>query len=287
MLLQLALCFAIALEVAYAGLAEKPICEYNLEGSTGEFKTPNYPLAYPDNLNCSWTILSPGKSELIFQTFEIEESYVGEKCQFDVVYVYLETENGVQTHGPLCGYSPPGPFHYKDKAVVTLTSDRIRAYSGFLAYFRPEGGSYVPPPTEAGETEVQPAVTGEPVTPESPEEKPRCGYDTAEPRGTITSPNYPNNYENNLGCSWTIEKPAEPSILTFESFNVEWANWGGQCQFDYLYVFVGTGNHVKSYGPYCGNEKPDPIEFSEPVQITFTTDGSETRTGFSLKFQPQ
>ncbi|KER19988.1 hypothetical protein T265_15414, partial [Opisthorchis viverrini] len=242
-----------------------PICVYNLEGTTGEFKTPNYPLAYPDNLNCSWTIQSPGKSELIFQTFEIEESYVGEKCQFDVVYVHLQKGNDFETHGPLCGYSPPGPFEFDGKAVVTLTSDRIRAYSGFLAYFREE------------ETEEQPA---------EPEGTARCGNDTTDSSGTITSPNFPNKYENNLGCSWTIQKPTKPSVLTFDSFDVEWANWGEQCQFDYLYVFVGTGRHVKSYGPYCGNQKPDPIPFDKPVQITFTTDDSERRTGFSLTFGP-
>ncbi|GAA32389.1 hypothetical protein CLF_113157, partial [Clonorchis sinensis] len=67
---------------------------------------------------------------------------------------------------------------------------------------------------------------------------------------------------------------------------VEKQNWGEPCQFDYVYVFVGTGSHVKSHGPYCGNTSPPPVKYNETIQVTFTTDKNVTGKGFRLTFGP-
>ncbi|GAA37417.2 CUB domain-containing protein 2, partial [Clonorchis sinensis] len=271
----------------------RPTCGHVLTGEFGEIKSPNYPFAYPDNLICSWTIRKPQKrSELIFLSFEVEESYVGRKCQFDFVLIQVGTHNRPKIYGPLCGYDIPGPFQFEEEVLITFQTDRIGAYSGFHAFYRPLGWDMKPstpvpkPPTEPyGEM-----ISGESISSWDIEvelgNNTSCDYNITHESGILTSPNYPQNYGNNLGCSWVIKKPKKPSLLRFLDFEVEEVNWGDECQFDYVYVFVGTGIHVTSYGPFCGNVPPEPIQYSDEVQITFTTDKNETRRGFALEFGP-
>ncbi|OON22537.1 CUB domain protein, partial [Opisthorchis viverrini] len=255
-----------------------PTCSHVLTEEFGEIKSPNYPNAYPDNLICSWTIRKPqNRSELIFLSFDVEESYDGRRCRFDVVFIQVGTHNRRKTYGPLCGQDIPGPFQFGEEVLITFLTDRIGAYSGFHAFYRTVGSDIepsTPVPRSCEYTEME----LDNIT--------QCDYHIATESGIITSPNYPQDYGNNLHCSWMIIKPKNPSLLRFTDFEVEEVNWGDRCQFDYLYVFVGTGVHVTSYGPFCGNIPPEPIKYSDEVQITFTTDKNETRKGFAAEFGP-
>ena len=49
-----------------------------------------------------------------------------------------------------------------------------------------------------------------------------CGGTFSALTATILSPNYPNNYDNNLGCEWLITVAEGHTVeLTFNTFNVE------------------------------------------------------------------
>ncbi|TGZ76005.1 hypothetical protein CRM22_000060 [Opisthorchis felineus] len=281
MIFQLLLCIAIGLRCCLAGPAEEPKCGEELPGEAGSFQSPGYPIIYPDKLNCTWTIKRPAKPSILkFVGFEVEMPLFGGGCEFDYVLVTVGSGASASTHGPLCGYQPPEDIHYNDEVTVKFISDRIRAYKGFAAVYYPEDATETPstPVPETTTTGIEENITRTPYP---------CGGNLKGPSGNISSPEYPNNYPNDLGCSWTIEQPSKPGVLKFETFDVERVNWGEHCQFDYLYVFVGTGRNVISHGPFCGDELPNPIEYNDTVQVTFTTDRNVTHRGFLIEFGPK
>lgn len=52
-----------------------------------------------------------------------------------------------------------------------------------------------------------------------------CGINFTSPAGRIVSPNYPSQYDNNLNCSYIIDRgPQSLVILEFETFHLE-GNW--------------------------------------------------------------
>ena len=52
-----------------------------------------------------------------------------------------------------------------------------------------------------------------------------CGGSVFAANGSITSPNFPANYDNNLDCEWTIHGPTGHFLtLTFETFQLQRAN---------------------------------------------------------------
>lgn len=63
--------------------------------------------------------------------------------------------------------------------------------------------------------------------------------------GTLTSPQYPNNYPVNVNCTWTFNttvpsKPGLPSgfFLQFVSFDLEGPM--PECMYDSLTIYNGT-----------------------------------------------
>ena len=64
-----------------------------------------------------------------------------------------------------------------------------------------------------------------------------------ETQGVITSPEYPNNYDNNLDCTYTITvKENFYIILTFMYIDIE--KYRGTYCFDYLQV--NTNNCIQN-----------------------------------------
>merc|ERR1712155_237780 len=57
--------------------------------------------------------------------------------------------------------------------------------------------------------------------------------------GCLCSPNYPNNYDNNLRNEYVIEAPAgETLTITFNTFNLE---YDSTCTNDYIIIYEGNG----------------------------------------------
>lgn len=45
-----------------------------------------------------------------------------------------------------------------------------------------------------------------------------CGGMLTEKKGTITTPNFPKNYPNNLNCIWTVHRPYDRIEMLFLTF---------------------------------------------------------------------
>lgn len=65
--------------------------------------------------------------------------------------------------------------------------------------------------------------------------------------GSLTSPGYPQDYANDLDCTWVLGSPTETIIkLIFESFDVEAES---DCGYDVVEVFDGV-TEINSIGRY-------------------------------------
>lgn len=75
-----------------------------------------------------------------------------------------------------------------------------------------------------------------------------CFFNFTAPSGTILSPNYPEEYGNNLNCVWLIiSEPGSRIHLLFSDFDLE-------PQFDWL-VVKDEGNYALSTVQYCFEER--------------------------------
>ena len=106
--------------------------------------------------------------------------------------------------------------------------------------------------------------------------------------GYIQSPNFPRNYPNNANCSYLISSSDPPTriILTTEQFNLESQS---TCHYDSLKIYDGWSSSSPQLGPshgYCGtNSTPPFMSTGNALFITFTSDGSETRSGFKMEYK--
>ena len=100
---------------------------------------------------------------------------------------------------------------------------------------------------------------------------------------TITSPNYPSNYDNGKDCQVTIRFAADQIVLiTLEAFDVESES---TCRYDYLAVHDGDSTSSNLIGSkLCGTDHVGSTIKSTGNTMTlhFHTDSSETRSGFKI-----
>ncbi|KAI8490258.1 hypothetical protein Bbelb_319960 [Branchiostoma belcheri] len=100
--------------------------------------------------------------------------------------------------------------------------------------------------------------------------------------GGFTSPGYPNNYNNNARCSWTITvSSGRRAAIRFISLDLEQISG---CKYDSVTVYDGSTSSGKQLGKFCGNKGRDVVASGRTVHIRFTSDLTRTRTGFSIKF---
>ncbi|XP_046577746.1 tolloid-like protein 2 [Haliotis rubra] len=98
----------------------------------------------------------------------------------------------------------------------------------------------------------------------------------------LTSPGYPSYYYYNLQCSWTISAPAGYKVkVSIVSLDIENST---SCEADYLLFSDGSSYEAAVLGKYCGFTGKQVISSSNHMTITFHTDGSARRRGFSLKY---
>ncbi|XP_019645259.1 PREDICTED: uncharacterized protein LOC109486004 [Branchiostoma belcheri] len=103
---------------------------------------------------------------------------------------------------------------------------------------------------------------------------------TCPPRGTLTSPNYPNNYGNGWRCEWWLIAPEGSTIrLTFDRFHLEE-------RYDFFYVYDGDGtSDWRFIQRLTGELSVGPINStSNRMFLRFTSDFSTTEKGFALTY---
>ncbi|XP_035694220.1 tolloid-like protein 2 [Branchiostoma floridae] len=238
-----------------AAIANAQRCGNILHQHNGTVTSPNYPDAYGPNEDCVWTIPSRGGSITVtFKDFELQEGtsgflgLFGGSCDYD----YVEVVIGDRTQGTYCGTSGPGTITANNDIQIRFVSDATTNAKGFKFQFKVDHGGNTP-----------------------------CGAHLDDNFGTVTSPNYPENYPNNKFCTWTIARSQYPVTVMFTDFQLEDGSFFGGCSYDNVQIFDGT----TSLGKFCGTDIPAALTTTNGVRITFKSDSSVGERGFSFEYR--
>ena len=121
----------------------------------------------------------------------------------------------------------------------------------------------------------------------------------SEKQGIITSPNYPNDYDNNLDCFWAIRtRPGRTFTFWFDSFNITSSDTA-ICNQDYLMLRNGQNSTTsplmlihpgqsreQQNGRLCGTQKPARHNSTSNVMsLRLHSDGDNTGKGFRMHYK--
>ncbi|XP_071496396.1 blastula protease 10-like [Diadema antillarum] len=240
------------------GPTEPEGCVYRLTDPQADITSPNYPGHYGNHESCIWLIEgAPGATiTLTFDDINIESHST---CGYDSVEVRTGDVSlpGIR----FCGTTlPREQVSTGNQLLVAFTSDYSVTTSGFSATYvinNPE------PPTTTTLPSYTTRCLGEFVG--------TCGGEFKANRGTIASPNYPERYDNNLECVYTIEVDSGRHVaLTFHSFATE---GNSRCNWDWLEINLGDGVPVPMR--MCRTEYPTGplVSFGNKMVLTLKTDG--------------
>lgn len=112
---------------------------------------------------------------------------------------------------------------------------------------------------------------------------PGCGGTLTAEKGSISSPNFPERYENNVECDWIIRvHPLERIEIEFTVFDLETHN---RCRFDYLEIREGDNSEGQLIRRLCGQDIPGSIiSKGNKLWIKFRADSSFTGQGFRAQY---
>ncbi|XP_070266847.1 complement C1s subcomponent [Myotis yumanensis] len=267
----------------------------------GEILSPNYPQAYPNDVEKTWDIEVPEGYgiHLYFTHLDIELS---ENCDYDSVQII---SGGIE-EGKICGQktskNPNSPIVEEfqvpsNQLQVIFRSDfsNEERFTGFAAYYVAVDINECTDFADAPCSHFCNNFIGGYFCSCPPEyflhdDMKNCGVNCSgnvftELIGQITSPNYPNPYPENSRCEYKILLEQGFRVVVTvrrEDFDVEPADSEGNCV-DSL-VFVAKG---QQFGPYCGNGFPGPLNIethSNALDIIFQTDQTGQQKGWKLRY---
>ncbi|XP_012879035.1 PREDICTED: complement C1s subcomponent [Dipodomys ordii] len=267
----------------------------------GEILSPNYPQAYPNEVDTSWHIEVPDGFgvHLYFTHLDLELS---ENCEYDFVQIL---SGGIQ-EGKLCGQRPrksadsPIVAEFRvpyNKLQVTFKSDfsNEERFTGFAAYYVAEDVDECTEFLDVPCSHFCNNFIGGYFCSCPPEyflydDMKNCGVNCTGDvftalEGEITSPNYPSPYPENSRCEYRIElEEGFQVVVTMrrDDFDVEPADADGSCQDNLVFV-----SRKQQYGPYCGHGFPGPLVIetgSNTLDVIFQTDLTGESKGWKLRY---
>ncbi|XP_038141380.1 deleted in malignant brain tumors 1 protein-like isoform X3 [Cyprinodon tularosa] len=105
-----------------------------------------------------------------------------------------------------------------------------------------------------------------------------CGGFLYGSHGTFESPNYPNNYPDNLDCTWYI-RPGHQFI------RLEISNLSTECGYDWVDVYDGYNTNNRRVLQLCHTNQTVYHSTGHYVTVHFRTDGSVSRGGFYASYR--
>ena len=100
----------------------------------------------------------------------------------------------------------------------------------------------------------------------------------------IQSPNYPEEYDNNIDCALKIRLGAEEVVLLeFIAFELQ-PDWS--CDLDFLEIRDGDSHDARFLAKKCDSVVPSNIKSTgNTMYIRFHTNVDDTRRGFRFKVE--
>ncbi|KAM3932341.1 CUB and sushi domain-containing protein 1 isoform 2-T2 [Leptodactylus fuscus] len=279
-------------------------CGSNLQGPAGIITSPNYPVQYEDNAHCVWVISSTDPDKVIkisFEVFELERGYdtltVGDGGKVGDTRSVLYVLTGSSVPDLIVSMSNQMWLHLQSddsigspgfKAVYQEIVKGGCGDPGIPVYGKRNGSSFLHGDILTFECQSAFELVGEKtITCQQNNQwsgnKPSCVFSCffnfTTPSGIILSPNYPDEYGNNMNCVWLIiSEPGSRIHLIFNDFDVE-------PQFDYVAVKDEGIVDLPALGTFSGNEVPSQIASnSHIVRLEFQSDHSTTGRGFNITY---
>ncbi|XP_070476708.1 complement C1s subcomponent [Equus przewalskii] len=267
----------------------------------GEILSPNYPQAYPNEIEKSWDIEVPEGYgiKLYFTHLDMELS---EDCAYDSVQIMA----GDLEEGKLCGQrtskNPSSPIveefqvpHNRLKVIFRSDFSNEERFTGFAAYYVAVDVNECKDFADAPCSHFCNNFIGGYFCSCPPEyflndDMKNCGVNCSGGVftaliGEIASPNYPNPYPENSRCEYQIllEEGFQVVVtMRREDFDVEPADSEGHCADSLIFV-----SRNQRFGPYCGHGFSGPLNIetkSNALDIIFQTDQTEQKKGWKLRY---
>ncbi|XP_070564553.1 cubilin-like [Ptychodera flava] len=237
------------------------------DDSVIQIASPNYPDNYDNNELCEWYIDTTEGNTLLVHLRDLQTEFL-----FDWLDIGEGDDNSVddsRVHH-ISGSLKPWRFWHSDshQLWVTFTTDSTVTWRGFLLDI---------------EVVFEEIPTEKPEPTEPPEVEPGCVQNITIPRGDsvdVLSPNYPENYDNDLECLWQVDTESGWRInVTFVDFETEfchdWLEIGDSHNYNDLTTSILRISGAK--------DDQDPVySVADKIWITFTSDYSITYGGFHL-----
>lgn len=237
-------------QISYSVVEGVPGCGGTFTATSGEISSPISYVdnTYPDNLLCEYLIKLPkdNRISIQFNKFHLEAS---EGCRFDYVEMYEGKTDQAPLIGRWCSTTSPANYISETNSVlIKFKSDWSTSHGGFQLTY-----------------------------------KIVCGGSFSEDNGIITSPLFPQTYEADRVCQYSIQAPVGKAIiLEFQDFDVESSS---ECDYDYVEIFDGHDANSTSKGQYCGENKPPQIISTfNALWLVFHVDASIGGRGFKANY---
>ena len=230
---------------------------FKVSGFSGVIESPNFPLPYPHDRNCSWTISAPrgSKVNITFSNFELEDHARSGNCSYDYLKISERSSTSMneedQSLGRFCGTEVPSKISSAlDRVTVDFVSDINVSHNGFRLEWIVDG----------------------------------CGGKLSKPSGTFSTPNYPQNYPSGIECIWSIEVEFGSKIeLNITDFQLEAHD---SCEFDFLAVHGGADESSTQLLKLCDSHTTNTVvtSFGNKMFVKFSSDQSRSSKGFIASY---
>lgn len=218
-------------------------CGGLITSTKGSISSPNYPKPYSHNAQCEWRIsVNEGSSiEIIFTDLDMEQQT---ECKYDYLEIFDGPDASTRSMGKFCS-SENHPMHLEtsgNHALIRMNTDDSHASRGFFLKYSVH-----------------------------------CNRTIHMDSGVIESPNFPNDYPNNLDCAWTIVVSNGNKInMQFSHFFVENDNIFHNetnehvCKYDYVEIYdldFETKGQVGQRAKFCNGAPENRTSTTDAVVI--------------------
>ncbi|GFN89691.1 cubilin, partial [Plakobranchus ocellatus] len=241
-------------------------CGGVLTENTGIITSPNFTTSrggnYDHSVQCLWQIHNDAQHSTIRMKFTHMDLEYHSNCYYDFVQIREGTSRQGGLVGTFCGNSST---NFRTRRGMWQGFDAISiptpdAWVAFISDHSISGGGF----------RMEYRFTD-------------CGGVYNGPSGVITSPNYPNNYNDNDDCAWLIRAP-EGMVIKVNVTDFEFERHSN-CHYDFMMIQNGGDYDAPKIGSYCHNDTVPPITSqSNELRIVMSTDSSITSRGFRLEY---
>ncbi|CAF99391.1 unnamed protein product, partial [Tetraodon nigroviridis] len=288
-------------EVFAAWSDHRPVCKVktcgsNLQGPSGTFTSPNFPIQYESNAQCVWIITAsnPNKVDQSFDKTSMHFKCViqinFEEFDLEIAYDTLTIGDGGEVGDPTTILQVCITPNLSSSFMIKTRNRqrRVAETQGLLSMAFREGENFSNGGILRFECQFGFELIGERTISCQDNNQwsaniPICIFpcmsNFTAPSGTVLSPDYPEGYGNNMNCVWFIQsEPGSRIHLAFNDFDLE-------APYDSLTVKDGETNDALVIGRFTGAESPSHLTSNtNTLRLEFQADHSMSGRGFNITY---